>query len=40
VLWNYDRRVLAVLALFVLGTIGEPSPLSSRAGDQPRVFFS
>ena len=27
-LWNYDRRVLAVLALFVLGTISELSPLS------------
>lgn len=40
-LWNYDRRVLAVLAVFVLGTIGELSPLSltCRDGDQPRVFF-
>jgi hypothetical protein len=41
VLWNYDRRVLAVLAVFVLGTIGELSPLSltCRDGDQPRAFF-
>jgi hypothetical protein len=23
VLWNYDRRVVAVLALFILGTTGE-----------------
>ena len=28
-LWNYDRRVLAVLALFVLGTISELSTLFS-----------
>jgi len=27
VLWNYDRRVVAVLAFFVLGTTGELSPL-------------
>ena len=26
-LWNYDRRVVAVLAFFVLGTTGELSPL-------------
>ena len=24
-LWNYDRRVLAILALFVFATICEPS---------------
>jgi hypothetical protein len=35
VLWNYDRRVVAVLSLFILGTIGKLQLLSPPRGGHP-----
>jgi hypothetical protein len=34
-LWNYDRRVVAILSLFVLGTIGKPRLLFHLFGYTP-----